>query len=59
MEAWPSCAAEGRSSEVKGAGDGTRPDGSYVLGHSDRELERLNRQARLVDPITRRFPSMP
>lgn len=26
---------------------------SYVLGHSDRELERLNAQARLIDPITR------
>ena len=27
----------------------------YVLGHSDRELERLAAQARLIDPITRRF----
>jgi 2-polyprenyl-3-methyl-5-hydroxy-6-metoxy-1,4-benzoquinol methylase len=27
----------------------------YVLGHSDRELERLSVQARLVDPITRGF----
>jgi SAM-dependent methyltransferase len=27
----------------------------YVLGHSDRELERLALQARLVDPITRQF----
>jgi SAM-dependent methyltransferase len=27
---------------------------SYVLGHSDQELERLVTQARLVDPITRR-----
>jgi SAM-dependent methyltransferase len=27
----------------------------YVLGHSSRELERLSAQARLVDPITRRF----
>jgi SAM-dependent methyltransferase len=27
----------------------------YVLGHSDRELERLSAQARLIDPITRRF----
>jgi SAM-dependent methyltransferase len=32
-----------------------RPDSSYILGHSDRELERLNEQARLIDPITRRF----
>lgn len=29
--------------------------GDYVLGHSAQELERLNAQARLVDPITRRF----
>jgi SAM-dependent methyltransferase len=28
---------------------------SYVLGHSERELARLGAQARLVDPITRRF----
>lgn len=28
---------------------------TYVLGHSDRELERLRVQARLIDPITRRF----
>ena len=28
---------------------------AYVLGHSDRELERLRRQANLVDPITRQF----
>lgn len=28
---------------------------SYVLGHSTWELERLARQARLVDPFTRRF----
>src|SRR5579864_3824039 len=27
----------------------------YALGHSDRELQRLSIQARLVDPITRRF----
>ena len=27
----------------------------YVLGHSDRELERLSAQARAVDPMTRRF----
>ena len=26
-----------------------------MLGHSDRELERLETQARLVDPVTRRF----
>lgn len=28
---------------------------TYVLGHSERELARLRAQARLVDPITRRF----
>jgi protein-L-isoaspartate O-methyltransferase len=27
----------------------------YVLGHTDAELERLATQARLIDPITRRF----
>jgi SAM-dependent methyltransferase len=27
----------------------------YVLGHSDVELKRLATQARLIDPITRRF----
>src|SRR4249920_117749 len=35
------------------------PDGStmraYALGHSDRELERLGAQARLLDPITHGF----
>ena len=36
---------------------GARPASPYVLGHSDRELDRLNKQARLVDPITRRFLS--
>jgi SAM-dependent methyltransferase len=30
-------------------------DPAYSLGHSERELERLASQARLVDPITRRF----
>lgn len=28
---------------------------AYVLGHSNRELERLKAQAELIDPITRRF----
>jgi SAM-dependent methyltransferase len=37
--------------------DDARPDGSYILGHSDRELDRLNKQAQLIDPITRRFLS--
>jgi len=29
--------------------------GRYALGHSDEELERLQTQARIVDPVTRRF----
>ena len=29
--------------------------GTYALGHSESELERLTTQARLIDPITRRF----
>jgi SAM-dependent methyltransferase len=35
----------------------TRDHGAspYVLGHSDRELQRLHRQAKLIDPITRQF----
>jgi SAM-dependent methyltransferase len=28
---------------------------AYVLGHSDRELEQLRRQAQLIGPITRQF----
>jgi SAM-dependent methyltransferase len=28
---------------------------AYVLGHSGREIERLKAQARLIDPITKRF----
>ena len=28
---------------------------AYVLGHSERELERLRLQAKLIDPITRQF----
>jgi ubiquinone/menaquinone biosynthesis C-methylase UbiE len=33
----------------------TTKEQGYVLGHSGRELERLRRQAKLVDPITRAF----
>jgi SAM-dependent methyltransferase len=29
--------------------------GAYALGHTDAELKRLTTQARLIDPITRRF----
>lgn len=37
--------------------DSSRDVGStaYILGHSDRELDRLKAQARLIDPVTRRF----
>jgi SAM-dependent methyltransferase len=31
------------------------PEGAYVLGHSNQEMERLSVQARLINPITRRF----
>ena len=31
------------------------PTHQYVLGHSEREVERLKGQARLIDPITKRF----
>jgi len=40
---------------VTDPGDGATRGGNYVLGHSDRELDRLREQARLIDPITRRF----
>ncbi|WP_245445750.1 hypothetical protein [Mesorhizobium kowhaii] len=30
-------------------------DTDYVLGHAEAELRRLSTQARLIDPITRRF----
>jgi len=38
-------------------GAGGRPAGArrYILGHSDGELDRLAVQARLIEPITRRF----
>ena len=36
---------------MSGTGDTSR----YALGHSDRELDRLSAQARLIDPITRQF----
>jgi tRNA A58 N-methylase Trm61 len=32
-----------------------RTASAYVLGHSERELERLRLQAQLIDPITRQF----
>jgi ubiquinone/menaquinone biosynthesis C-methylase UbiE len=33
----------------------TIPPHGYVLGHSQREIARLKAQARLIDPITKRF----
>jgi len=33
----------------------TNATSTYVLGHSDRELNRLSMQARLIDPITRQI----
>lgn len=34
---------------------GVPVSGSYSLGHSERELQRLGVQARLIEPITRRY----
>jgi len=42
---------------LKSLTDNARPGISYILGHSDRELDRLNKQAHFIDPITRRFLS--
>ena len=36
-------------------GDGSVGAAGYVLGHTAHELERLQTQARLIDPYTRRF----
>jgi SAM-dependent methyltransferase len=35
--------------------DEAAPTADYVLGHSDRELERLSTQARLIAPVTTEF----
>ena len=35
--------------------EGATPACGYVLGHSQREIERLKAQARLIDPITKKF----
>jgi SAM-dependent methyltransferase len=40
---------------TKVEGDATKLSGPYVLGHSTDELDRLTRQARLIEPITRSF----
>ena len=42
-------------SNPNSSGDKASPTRAYALGHSDRELERLAVQARLIDPMTRRF----
>ncbi len=34
---------------------GSTPPQAYVLGHSQREIDRLKAQARLIDPMTKRF----
>ena len=41
-----------RANNLSGSGGANQ---AYVLGHSDQELARLNEQARIVEPITRRF----
>jgi ubiquinone/menaquinone biosynthesis C-methylase UbiE len=33
----------------------TKPASDYILGHGDPELARLDRQARLLDPVTRQY----
>jgi len=40
---------------MKSLSDNGRPDSSYILCYSDPKLDRLTKQAHLVDPITRRF----
>ena len=52
---WGACWGKGDRRELKSLSDNVRPDSPYVLGHSDRELDRLSKQAHLIDPITRRF----
>jgi len=42
-----------KDADTRGGEAGPLP--AYSLGHSERELERLAVQARLIDPITRRF----
>lgn len=40
---------------MNGLNHDTASTSHYVLGHSDRELNRLQAQARLINPITQRF----
>ena len=37
------------------AGESVKSKAAYLLGHSEHEIQRLKTQARLIDPITRRF----
>src|SRR5262245_44410577 len=46
---------DGTGDQMSDSGVGRMSPPAYYLGHSDRELDRLAVQARLVDPITRRF----
>ena len=45
----------GGMSRRNATNDGAVSPGEYVLGHSAGELKRLQVQAKLIDPITRRF----
>jgi 2-polyprenyl-3-methyl-5-hydroxy-6-metoxy-1,4-benzoquinol methylase len=48
-------AKEEEMNHLNRPGGQAAPVGAYVLGHSEQELHRLRVQARLIDPITRRF----
>jgi SAM-dependent methyltransferase len=50
-----SAALDDTGDEMSDSGVGRISGPAYYLGHSDRELDRLTTQARVVDPITRRF----
>ena len=46
---------DSRAEAAEAVGLTGHTQGPYVLGHSDRELDRLQVQARLIEPITRTF----
>src|SRR4051794_26352923 len=48
-------AAAAEREMISGNPEGAGLNPAYPLGHSDRELERLSAQARLVGPFTRRI----